>query len=251
MDTVQALTILAAFLTSALSAVVGMAGGINLLAVMMMLLDYSLIIPLHGITQLVSNSSRAWFFRKGVDFSIFWQFGLTLIPASFLGLMLIGQVSVPLLKAATAIFILYALFSPGLSFLKHIHGSARFRVAGFLSGCVGMVVGATGPLISPFFLHSGLAKNALIGTQAACQIFQHGTKVLLFGAVLDFPYQNHIPLAIGMCLAAILGTWSGKNVLAARISEAAFKSLYRNALGLIALKILLWDVLYKSYFSMA
>ena len=51
---------LAAFATSILSAVVGMAGGITLLAVMLLFLEPLAAIPLHGVIQLVSNSSRAW-----------------------------------------------------------------------------------------------------------------------------------------------------------------------------------------------
>ena len=48
----------AALATSILSAVVGMAGGITLLSVMLLFLDPLVAIPLHGAVQLVSNARK-------------------------------------------------------------------------------------------------------------------------------------------------------------------------------------------------
>ena len=48
----------AALATSMLSAIVGMAGGIILLSVMLLFLDPLVAIPLHGVIQLISNGSR-------------------------------------------------------------------------------------------------------------------------------------------------------------------------------------------------
>ena len=53
-----------ALATSVLSAVVGMAGGITLLSVMLLFLEPLAAIPLHGVIQLVSNSSRAVIQRR-------------------------------------------------------------------------------------------------------------------------------------------------------------------------------------------
>ena len=52
------------FATSILSAVVGMAGGITLLSVMLLFYDPLVAIPLHGVVQLISNSSRAVIQRR-------------------------------------------------------------------------------------------------------------------------------------------------------------------------------------------
>ena len=49
----------AALATSVLSAIVGMAGGITLLTVMLVFLDPLVAIPVHGAVQMVSNSSRS------------------------------------------------------------------------------------------------------------------------------------------------------------------------------------------------
>ena len=59
MDPLQlSILCLAALATSMLSAVVGMAGGITLLSVMLLFMEPLVAIPLHGVVQLVSNGSR-------------------------------------------------------------------------------------------------------------------------------------------------------------------------------------------------
>ncbi|MDH3212584.1 MAG: hypothetical protein OEM05_08875, partial [Myxococcales bacterium] len=57
----------AALATSVLSAIVGMAGGITLLSVMLLFLEPLVAIPLHGVIQLVSNATRTAIQRRHVD----------------------------------------------------------------------------------------------------------------------------------------------------------------------------------------
>ena len=59
------LLIIAAFITSAISSVLGMGGGIILLGIMAIIIPEGyMVIALHGIIQLVSNSTRTFVFRK-------------------------------------------------------------------------------------------------------------------------------------------------------------------------------------------
>ena len=58
------LLVLVAVATSALSAVVGMAGGITLLAIMLLYMEPLVAIPLHAVVQLVSNGSRSLIHRR-------------------------------------------------------------------------------------------------------------------------------------------------------------------------------------------
>ena len=57
--------ILAAFITSTISAIIGMGGGIILLGIMAIVIpDGYLVIALHGVVQLISNSTRTYVFMK-------------------------------------------------------------------------------------------------------------------------------------------------------------------------------------------
>ena len=59
--------IISAFITSSISAVIGMGGGIILLGIMAILIPEGyLIIALHGMIQLVSNSTRTYFYRESI-----------------------------------------------------------------------------------------------------------------------------------------------------------------------------------------
>ncbi len=68
-----------AVLTSVVSGVMGMAGGMLLLAVMLLRLEPAVAIPVHGIVQLVSNGSRAFFLRKHVRWDAVWRFAWPLL----------------------------------------------------------------------------------------------------------------------------------------------------------------------------
>jgi uncharacterized membrane protein YfcA len=63
-----------AVLTSVVSGVMGMAGGMLLLAVMLLRLEPAVAIPVHGVVQLVSNASRAFFLRRQVRWDAVWRF---------------------------------------------------------------------------------------------------------------------------------------------------------------------------------
>ena len=77
--------ILAAFITSSISAVLGMGGGIILLGIMAIIIPKGyIVVALHGIIQLVSNLTRSYVFRKHIKKEIIKQY----FPGALLGLLL-------------------------------------------------------------------------------------------------------------------------------------------------------------------
>ncbi|RYE68653.1 MAG: sulfite exporter TauE/SafE family protein, partial [Rhizobiaceae bacterium] len=58
------------FLTSLLSGIFGMAGGLILLWVLLFLYPVGTAIAIQGVIQMVSNGSRAWFSRAYIDWKI-------------------------------------------------------------------------------------------------------------------------------------------------------------------------------------
>ncbi len=234
----------AAFATSVLSAVVGMAGGVTLLAVMLLFMEPLVAIPLHGVVQLVANGSRTWIQRRHVRWPILWRYGLPLLPMGFVGLAIARLLAPDVLRAAIGAFVLVATWRPGWMWLgSHPERSdpgRRFLLLGSVVGVLNMTIGATGPLIAPFFLNLGLARQALVGTKAACQTLGHLAKLAVFGfaGFAFLPYAG--PLAL-LAVSGAVGTWAGSRLLD-RVSETTFVVLYRSALTLIALR-LLWESL--------
>jgi uncharacterized membrane protein YfcA len=237
------LTILAgaALATSILSAVVGMAGGITLLSVMLLFLEPLLAIPLHGAVQLVSNSSRTVIQRKHVDRGILLRYGALLLPMSLVGVEFAQLLPAPLTRTLIGVFVLAATWAPGLVLLgahpERVEPTRRFLSLGAVAGFLNPTIGATGPLIAPFFLDLGLDRRALVGTKAACQAAGHLAKLVAFG-VAGFAFAAWLaPLAI-LSVMVVAGTWIGSRILD-HVSELWFTRLYRVVLSLIALRLIL------------
>lgn len=235
----------AAFATAILSAIVGMAGGITLLAIMLLFLPPLLAIPLHGVIQLASNGSRAWIQRQHVDRGILQRFALLLLPMGALGITVAQELPEAVVRAAIGVFVLTATWAPGALLLgthpENIDRNRRFLGLGAAAGFLNMTIGATGPMIAPFFLNLDLDRRELVGTKAGCQLLGHLSKILLFG-LAGFAFEEHLPLLVGATLGVVGGTWVGSRLLD-RVSENLFGILYRSVLTLIALRLILVEFL--------
>jgi uncharacterized membrane protein YfcA len=227
--------------TSAVSGVLGLAGGMMLLAALLQWLDPVVAIPVHGAVQLVSNASRAWFQRAHVRWDAVWRFAWPLLPAGALGLALLRAIPPDAGRLAIGAFVLVATWAP--DWLRGrgaaaARGDARraLPVAGALVGFLSTTIGATGPLLAPFVLALGLAPPATIGTMAACQIFQHGAKLALFGAA-GFDFGRYALPALALCAAAVAGSALGARLLD-RLPERAFRTAVKAVLTLLALQLI-------------
>ena len=233
----------AAVATSVLSAIVGMAGGMVLLAVMLLFYDPLLAIPLHGVVQLVSNTSRTFIQRRHVDWSIVSRYALLLLPTGYLGYLLLRSLPPDLARATIGAFVLVATWAPAWLLIgthpERLERDRRFLVLGGVVGLLNTTVGATGPLLAPFFLNLGLDRRALIGTKAACQSLGHLVKLVIFGS-MGFAFADFAaPLAL-LCAAVVGGTWAGSQILG-RVGETFFLRFYKTVLTLVALRLLIWD----------
>jgi uncharacterized membrane protein YfcA len=233
----------AAFAAATLSAIIGMAGGIVLLTIMLLYFEPLIAIPLHGVIQLVSNSSRTFIQRAHVEWSLVWRYALLLLPMAYIGLFVARALSPELGKALIGVFVLLATWRTGWLTLgtrpEEIRPGRRFFVLGGVAGFLQMNIGAVGPLIAPFFLNLGLSRQGVVGTKAAVQTLGHVIKILLFGAV-GFAYPQYGLLLVSMCALVVLGTWTGSQLLE-RVNERVFTWLFKSVLTLIAIRLVVWD----------
>ena len=232
----------ASLLTASLSAVLGMAGGILLLAVMLLFLDPVVAIPIHAIAQLASNSSRTLVHLRAIRRDLLLPYLILLVPAGMLSVPLTRHAPPDLLRAAIGVFVLVATWRREWLLLgfdpARIPTGPRFTLVGGLAGLLGPVVGATGPFIAPVFLGLGLTRFELLGTTAACQATGHLVKIALFGSG-GFAFGSHAPLYLGMIVAVVLGTSLGTKLLE-RIPEERFPLIYKTALTAVAAR-LVWS----------
>ena len=240
--------IIAAFITSSISAVLGMGGGILLLAIMAIIIPNGyMVIALHGIIQLISNSTRTYVFKDHLKNNLIKEFLIgSLLGASISALIILflikfynvesaSEIKVDFLKPMIGFFIIWYLFLKGPKKKKE---AKSFIKVGSISGLSSIFIGATGPLIAPFFLDSNLNKENIIANKAACQMITHLTKIPLFLFFFNVNYFNEYKLLVPLIIAVFIGTNFGKKILSF-IPEKIFIKIFKSALFLIALKLIL------------
>src|ERR1700742_3013657 len=72
---------LAVLTTSFVSGVFGMAGGIILIGILLVMMPVAPAMVLHGATQLVSNAWRAWLWRSEIRWTIFVDYAIGALAA--------------------------------------------------------------------------------------------------------------------------------------------------------------------------
>ena len=244
--------ILAAFITSSISAVLGMGGGIILLGIMAIIIPKGyIVVALHGIIQLVSNLTRSYVFRKHIKKEIIKQYFpgalLGLLISSFIIITLIQifnvtsakDIKVDILKPVIGIFILWFLFGKRIT-INSI--KPNFFPVGILSGVTTVFIGATGPLIAPFFLQGKLTKENIISNKAACQAISHVGKIPLFIIFFDYTYFTDFEVLIPLIIAVFIGTNFGKKILYF-IPENIFRYMFKGALTIIAIKLIITELI--------
>ncbi len=232
--------------TSALSAMVGLAGGVFLLAALLLYLEPATAIPVHGVAQLVSNGSRLYLQRPYVEWGAIRSFVWLLVPGGLAGLWLLQAIPPHLGRLAIGVFALAAIWVPmgvrrGLGLRPRLDRSVatrRFLAAGALAGVANMVVGATGPLMAPFVLGLGLERLGTVATLAMCQGLGHLMKVGIF-AFAGFPFAEFALGLAGLCAAVVTGSIIGTRLLH-HLPERYFVWSIRLAVSAVALR-LIWQ----------
>ncbi len=246
---VIAILAIAALLTSMLSAIIGMGGGIMLLAVMFCFLDHSETIASHASVQLASNGTRILVYLRDVDWRTLGRYCLGMVPGMVIGglvLWRIGQVgpeTEPYFKIVVGIYVLIATYLPKPK--KEIHHSTwwDFPGIGLVAGVSALTIGAIGPLIAPIFARREFVKERLIATKATCQMATHFAKLPTLLLVSKMQVANLGAITLVMIAMVIPGTLMGKRVQK-HVTPERFKFLFKAALTLAGLKVLIYDGLY-------
>jgi uncharacterized membrane protein YfcA len=222
------------FLTSALTAAIGLGGGVALIAVMATVMPPLAVVPLHGVVQLGSNFGRAVVQRRHVAWHIFVWFA----AGSLLGALIGGRLAFALpgtaLKAILGLFILYAVWGPKPKIAGG--GGVVFALVGAVSTFLTMFVGATGPFAAAVLPRKQMHKAQVVGSHAANMSLQHLLKIGVFG-MLGFAYGPWLPLLAAMVATGFLGTLVGSRLLD-RLPERAFRIAFSAVLTVLAVKLL-------------
>lgn len=230
--------VFASFFTSALTAALGLGGGVAMLAIMGSGLPVASLMPVHGIVQLGSNFGRTVIQNRFVTWRLVGWFFIGSVIGIIIGTPVAVMIPEAAAKVVLALFILWSVHGRKP---KPENVSRLFFVAGGTVTSIGtMIVGATGPLVAALLSARGLTRQPLIATHATCMVVQHGLKILAFG-LLGFAYASWAPLLAAMIFSGVFGTWIGSRALD-NVPEAKFKITFKLVMTLLSLQII-WSAL--------
>lgn len=219
---IEFLIFIAIFLTAALSAIFGMAGGLVLMGVLAALLPVSSAMVLHGVMQAISNGWRAFIQRRFILWKVIGLYGVGSITAA------LGLAAVSFTLPRAWLFIILGLV-PAIVWIPRKFFSMDPRrpvdgvLAGFLVTGLNVIAGVSGPLMDALMQNVPGDRRKIVATKAAAQVAAHTVKVgyylptVLSGGLGVSPWFFALAIPLSM-----LGTSLGSKVLD-RMSDSIFR----------------------------
>ncbi|MDE0225625.1 MAG: sulfite exporter TauE/SafE family protein [Gammaproteobacteria bacterium] len=204
--------------TAVLSGVIGMAGGVLLMAVLVTLLPVASAMILHGAVQAASNGARFLFLREHVMWGIlpFYAIGALLAVLLFIALAFVPDPALVLILVGS--FPWLARIVPTLRGLD-VRRPATGAACGATVTAAQLLAGASGPLLDAFYLRTEVDRRSIVATKALTQAAGHVVKIGYYAwvsnAVLDEVAIADIPIWLvgaGIVLA-VLGARIGTRLL--------------------------------------
>lgn len=206
---------------SFLSGVFGMAGGMLLMGLLVMILPVPVAMVLHAASMMTANAWRAFVWRREVDYRVFLRFCVGMLAACGL---LFSFRYVPdrlvILFCLGIVPFLAALIPPRLVPQADRRGGAE--LCGLLNTLMQFMAGVSGPLLDAFFVRTPMDRRTVVATKAICQTTAHTAKLIYF---LNITSEAHealsLPIYAIAISTAIIGTSLSKLMLE-RLSNAQF-----------------------------
>ena len=218
-----AILAVSALVTSFVSGILGMAGGMILMGILLALMPVAPAMMLHGVTQLASNGWRAMLWRASVDWRVFrgYVLGALAATAAFTVFQLVVSKPVALVMMGLTPFITLAL--PEKLHLNVERPGHPFA-CGAVCSALSLTAGVSGPILDVFYVRSRMTRHAVVATKAMTQSFSHLLKIAYFGTVVAVSERAAVdPWIAGMMVAlAFAGTTAAAPVLK-RMNDASFR----------------------------
>ncbi len=195
--------------TSLIAGVVGMGGGLMLIAILPSFLPIQALIPIHGFTQMFSNVSRAYFGYKHIQFQVVPKFVIGSILGVSLFALILDVISMEYIPLFIGSYILLSLWSR--KFNDQIKRYENYYLIGFLQSGLSVVVGATGPLTTTLLLKDYKDKDKVVSTAALLMSITHSMKVVVF-VYFGFKFSEYLDIITVMVIGVIIGSYLGTKI---------------------------------------
>ena len=222
------------FFTSTIAGIVGVGGGMMLIVILPSFLPLNALIPIHGLTQVSSNLSRAIFGYKDVQYEVIPKFLLGSAIGIGMFAAVLNLISLEYVPLFIGVYILLSLWSE--KFNEKIKRYESYFLAGFFQTGLSMVVGATGPLTMTLLLKDYKDKNKVVATGAALMSITHILKVFVF-MYFGFVFFDYIGVIVAMIIGAISGSWVATK-LRDKIDGKKFTMILKVLLSALAIQVI-------------
>ena len=175
-----AIILVTVLVTSCISGIFGMAGGIIFMGVLNAMVPVATAMIIHGTVQIVSNGYRAFLWRKHLRWDIFRRyamgsgaavlllFALSWRPDKHTVYMLLG-------------FISMLVWLPRRIADLDIQKRYQAEAAGFVVQSLNTIAGISGPLMDQFFVRTDMTRHTIVATKAVTQTLAHFVKIIFWG----------------------------------------------------------------------
>lgn len=234
--------LLASALTSFISGIFGMAGGLILMGVLIALPSVSvpMAMVIHGALQLVANGWRAVLLRGEIDWTAFGRYCVGAVAGVALLMLLTWEPD----KRAVYFFLGLApllIWLPKERLELDIQRRGHAIAAGFGVQALNTLAGVAGPLLDLFFVRNAMTRQEIVATKSVTQALSHLVKIGFWSVPLvGAAGWSALPPAWFLVLAvpvAMAGTWAGGLVLR-RMDDTGFKQVVKwlvTAIGIVML----------------
>jgi len=222
------------FFTSTIAGIVGVGGGMMLIVILPSFLPLNALIPIHGLTQVSSNLSRAIFGYKDVQYEVIPKFLLGSAIGIGMFAAVLNLISLEYVPLFIGIYILLSLWSE--KFNEKIKRYESYFLAGFFQTGLSMVVGATGPLTMTLLFKDYEDKNKVVATGAALMSITHILKVFVF-MYFGFVFFDYIGVIVAMIIGAVSGSWVATK-LRDKIDGKRFTMILKVLLSALAIQVI-------------
>ncbi|MFI4998974.1 MAG: TSUP family transporter [Reyranellales bacterium] len=207
--------------TAFLSGIFGMAGGLILIGVLLVVFPLPTAMVLHAITQMASNGWRGLLWWRHIVWksTAFYVAGCVVSVGLWSLVLYVPDKAVALLMLGLSPFVIRAIPE---RILPRSFGPLQLAATGVLSMTLMLLTGVTGPLLDTMFLRSPLERRQIIATKASCQVFGHGFKLLYFGALIDQVGQVE-PWFLGIAIASSMAGTSLGRLLLEKLTDTQFR----------------------------
>ncbi|MDQ7730604.1 sulfite exporter TauE/SafE family protein [Halomonas sp. SpR8] len=245
MDLLSTLVLLSVLglVTSCITAMVGMGGGLLLLAALPGILPANVIIPVHGTVQLSSNFSRWVFGVKHTCVKPLLFFLVGSIVGTLFGAKLLQYIDVAIIPVTTSVFILFILWTPISSILKKIPG--RYASLGAVQTSMSLYVGATGPLSTSLLFKEGYHPDQVVVTNAAVNTVVNVAKIIVFTS-LGFVFKDYLPHILVTSVFAVAGSYVGTH-FRDKVNDDLARMALKVVISILCLKNIIY-FLWKIFF---